>query len=257
MKKKSVSYAFIALLTILIIGNSTVFAQETTGSKDWEFNLAPFYLWGISIDGDMTSGTKTVPVEVPFSDLLDNLEAAFIVHFEVMHKNTWGFLVDVNYLDVSNDVSLPAPINLKPNVDFDATLSEFSGLYRMKNGDHAYDFIGGFRYVKLNNKVSAAAGPTLVSSSESWFDPIIGIRWIWGFADHWSLVARGDIGGFGIGSDFSTQGLALIDWQPFKYVSFLAGYRALYQDYEDGSRADLFRFKATMHGPLIGINFRW
>jgi len=44
--KKSISYAFIALLTILIIGNSTVFAQETTGSKNWEFNLAPFYLWG-------------------------------------------------------------------------------------------------------------------------------------------------------------------------------------------------------------------
>ncbi len=80
---------------------------------------------------------------------------------------------------------------------------------------------------------------------------------IFDFSEKWAFILRGDIGGFGIGSDFSTQGLALIDWQPFKYVSFLAGYRALYQDYEDGSGADLFRFKATMHGPLIGINFRW
>ncbi len=28
-------------------------------------------------------------------------------------------------------------------------------------------------------------------------------------------------------------------------------------DYEDGSGRDYFNFDATIHGPLIGINFKW
>ncbi len=105
--------------------------------------------------------------------------------------------------------------------------------------------------------VGDATSTTLVDASESWVDPLIGVRWIWGFVDKWSLVTRGDIGGFGVGSQLSAQGLALIDWQPFKYVSILAGYRGLYQDYEEGSGSDLFKFEATIHGPLLGVNFRW
>ncbi len=48
-----------------------------------------------------------------------------------------------------------------------------------------------------------------------------------------------------------------IDWKPFKYVSFLGGYRALYQDYENGSGPDLFKIDATFHGPLLGVKFQW
>ena len=255
MKNCKILVIFFCLLAMM--GQTAIAEDASSSSKHWEFNLAPFYIWGVAIDGDETVGTNTVPVEVPFSDITDNLEAAFIVHFEGMHKSNWGFLIDVNYLDLSNDLNLPGPFNRTVNVDLDATLAEFSGLYRMINGDHRFDAILGLRYTKIDNKLTAATGPSLVDASEDWLDPLIGLRWVWGFADKWSLVARGDIGGFGIGSDFAAQGLAVIDWQPFKYVSFLAGYRAIYQDYESGSGQDLFRFDATMHGPVFGINFRW
>jgi len=250
-------FAALMISIITIVPPAANADNSASNQKNWEFNLAPFYIWGVAIDGDLTVGTNTVPVEVPFSDITDNLEAAFIVHFEGMHKSNWGFLIDVDYLDLSNDVNLPGPFNRTVNVDVDTTLAEFSGLYRMINGDHRFDAILGLRYTKIDNKLTTANGPTLVDASEDWLDPLIGLRWVWGFADKWSLVARGDIGGFGIGSDFSAQGLALIDWQPFKYVSFLAGYRAIYQDYESGSGSDLFRYDATMHGPLLGVNFRW
>jgi hypothetical protein len=42
------------------------------------------------MDGDLTSGIAAVPVQIPVSDMVDNFEAAFIVHFEGMHKNKWG-----------------------------------------------------------------------------------------------------------------------------------------------------------------------
>ena len=35
------------------------------------------------------------------------------------------------------------------------------------------------------------------------------------------------------------------------------GYRAMYQDYEDGSDSELFLFDATMHGPIFGLNITW
>jgi len=248
---------------IIIIGIIAIFFQVAIAEepkneeKNWEFNLAPFYLWGVTMDGDVTSGTNTVPVEIPFSDLADNLESVFILHFEGMHKSNWGFLFDVNYLDISKDINLPGPPNLPANVDFKTTIGEFSGLYRMKKGAHVFDMIAGLRYTKLDNNVTVTGGPTLADGDKDWIDPLVGVRWIWGFADKWSLAARFDIGGFGIGSALSTHGLAAIDWQPFKYVSFIAGYRTLYQDYSEGSGADYFKFKATMHGPLLGVNFRW
>lgn len=82
---------------------------------------------------------------------------------------------------------------------------------------------------------------------------------MWGFADGWSLIARGDIGGLQVGSDFARHALGVIQWQPFKHASILAVYRALGMDYEDGdSRSrDYFHYDATVHGPVLGINFNW
>ena len=258
MKKTCLLATIVILLVAHFMIIPSALAEQDKTEKNWEFNLAPFYLWGFTLDGNIGAGIGTVPVSIPVSDLVDNLEGAFIVHFESMYKNRWGFLFDVNYLDVSNDVTVPIGPGLSTNIDFDATIGELSGLHRINHNKHNFDLIAGLRYTKLKNKVTATGtGTTLADDSESWTDPIIGLRWIWDFADKWQLIARGDIGGFGVGSDFAWQGLATVDWQPFKYVSFIGGYRALYQDYEEGSGRDFFRYDVTIHGPLLGVNFRW
>ncbi len=76
-------------------------------------------------------------------------------------------------------------------------------------------------------------------------------------ADKWSLSLYGDIGGFGVSSDFTWQGFGLIDFQPWKNVAFIAGYRAIGTDYETGSGTDKFTFDTTVHGPIIGVDIRW
>ena len=258
MNKVIVSLIVAFLLAFLLVGSPSVLAQEAKESKNWEFNLAPFYLWAITIEGDVTFGTNTSQsVEVPFDDIVDGLNNAFIVHFESMHKNKWGFLIDIDYLDTSNDTTVPIGSGLPVDINFKATIGELSGLHRINHDKHNFDLIVGLRYTKLENKVTAAAGPTLTDDSVSWIDPIFAVRWLWDFADKWKLVARGDIGGFGVGSLFAWQGLVLVDWQPFKYVSFLGGYRGLYQHYEEGSGSNLFEYNATIHGPVLGVNFRW
>jgi len=63
--------------------------------------------------------------------------------------------------------------------------------------------------------------------------------------------------GFGVGSDFAWQALGVVEWQPFQYASFLAGYRILDMDYEEGSGADYFRYDVSTAGPMLGLNFKW
>lgn len=244
--------------------NTSVMAMANSATEgNWQFNLAPFYLWGISIDGDLSVGTGkgpgvsglSEPVEVPFGDLFDSLEGVFIVHFEAMHKSNWGLLVDVDYLNLGNDFTNGQGMGLK--VDLEATLAEIAGLYRIQRDAHNFDAIFGVRGYRMDPGVSLINGPKVVDRSQDWLDPIVGGRWTWNFAENWSVVARGDLGGFGIGSDLAWQALGLVEWQPFKYASFLAGYRALDVDYEDGSGSDYFKFDAAFHGPMLGLNFTW
>ena len=252
---RNIFLMFTSLLVFLFFTNSTLFAAENKTEGDWTFNLAPFYLWGINIDGDLSAGPVTAPVKVPFEDVFDSLEAAFVVHFETLYKRQWGVIVDIDYLDVENKMSLP--MGISQNIDLNLTLAEFSGFYRIQHDSHTFDIIAGLRYIDMENTVSVVGGPTLLDDNQDWTDPLIGARWMWGFADGWSLIARGDIGGFGVGSDFSWHALGLVEWQPWKHASFIAGYRALDVDYEDGSGRDYFSMDATIHGPVIGLNFKW
>jgi len=255
--KNRMVLALVSALVLLAPTLSLAAKTEMSAEKDWMFNLAPFYLWAINISGDQTIGPVTAPLSVDFNDITDNLDGAFIVHFEGSHKSNWGFLVDINYLDLENKNTLPNNITRK--VEFDTTLAEVSGFHRWNLGEHVFDLILGLRYVRMSNDISILGGNTLTDGSQDWIDPLVGGRWIWRFVDGWSLVARGDIGGLQVGSDFAWQAAGILEWQAFKYVSFLAGYRAIGMDYENGDdrSRDYFKFDATIHGPVVGINFKW
>lgn len=260
---KQTKIILIVVSLSMMLFSATSYAGEGASEDNWQFNLAPFYLWGINIDGDLSAGTDKIPgnsplskpVEIPFSDVFDSLEGVFIVHFEAMHKSNWGVLVDVDYLDLGNSFTNSQGVGLK--VDLEVTLAEVAGLYRIERDEHNFDAVFGLRGYRMDPGVTLLNGPNVVDKSQDWLDPFVGGRWIWQIAENWSVVGRGDIGGFGIGSDLSWQLVGLVEWQPFKYASFLAGYRALDVNYETGSGSDYFKFDATIHGPVLGINFKW
>ena len=236
----------LVIVGVLVMALTAPAMAADSASGGWQWRLAPLYLWGVSISGDQTIGTQTVPLELKFGDIFDNLEGVFTANFEGLYNDRWGFLFDFSYIDIKGD---QPPLSVK----FQNILVEVDGLYRLINGEHNVDLLFGLRYTDQETEVA----PTPIKISQNWTDPVFGARWWWRFADRWSLVARGDIGGFGVGSDFTWQALALVDWKPFKHVSFAGGYRALYQDYEDGSGPALFKYKATLHGPLLGVNILW
>jgi hypothetical protein len=98
-----------------------------------------------------------------------------------------------------------------------------------------------------------------VDGSASCTDLIAGARLMMDLPNNWSLMLRGDIGGFGIGGspDLSAQGVLIARWNFKPAWNLDVGYRALYQDYETGQGANKFAYDATTHGPLLGIQYRF
>ena len=152
----------ISVLIVLFICTS-VNAEDSSDTGNWKFNLAPFYLWAVNMDGEITAGTTTSPVVADFNELASNLEAAFIVHFEGMHKKGWGFLFDVNYLTLSGQETIPAPVPVTLDVNFTTAMTELAGIYRFSRGENTFDVIGGGRYYSLDPEIN------ITSTAPLWY----------------------------------------------------------------------------------------
>ena len=226
------------------------YGEESNSNSDWEFNLAPMYLWAVSIDGDQTVKGVDVDLDVPFSEIFDKLKGALTFHFEGLYKQRWGFFSDLNYIVLEMD---DGPVD----IDFTEILFELAGFYRFTDGAHAIDGFGGLRYSSMDVDLDLPSPLPNVDQGKDWVDPYLGLRWQWKFAEKWGTDLRGDIGGFGIGSDITWNLVGMVDFKPWKHVGLFGGYRALYQDYSTGSGSNKFEFDATMHGPLLGLDITW
>jgi hypothetical protein len=82
-------------------------------------------------------------------------------------------------------------------------MAELAGFYRITRADHAFDGLGGFRYSSMDIDLDLPGSLPDVDQRKDWIDPYVGMRWQWRMAEKWGLRMRGDIGGFGIGSDLT------------------------------------------------------
>ena len=99
------------------------------------------------------------------------------------------------------------------------------------------------------------------SGSIDWVDPFVGARLRQQIAPGESLVLRGDVGGFGAGSDNSWQVLATYNWQMCTMGGHLIdgylGYRALSVDYSQGSGKTEYKYDVLMQGPVMGATLHF
>lgn len=227
-----------------------VFSEEP---EDWQFELAPFYLWAINIDGDMGLRGRTVNVDMDFGDIWNNLEGVYTLRFNTIYRNTFGVFFDYNYLDLGTEKS-----NELRNVDvgFKSQILNLGATYRFLNGLHTVDGVAGIRYTAMDVDLNFNNIGQRFDTDYNWVDPIIGLRYNYRLSDRWNLRLYGDIGGFGVGSDFTWQGVALIKFRAWENVILAGGYRALGVDYES-IKVNTFTYDAVAYGPLIGLDIRW
>ncbi|MEE9612677.1 MAG: hypothetical protein V3W19_15605 [Desulfatiglandales bacterium] len=232
-------------------------SPDPSATKDWEFSLAPFYFWAVNLDGDATVRGTTAPINLDFDEIFDTLEGLFTVHFEAWYRQKWGLLIDVSYINISDQQTTPGPTL---DVDFENVITELGFFYRFfDKGPHQLEALAGIRYTDLDVEIDVVGVPLNTNGNQDWLDPMIGARYNWQISEKWHLSLRGDIGGFGIGdaSDFTWNAVGLINWQPWKHVGFLGGYRAMNQDYETGSGLNKFAYDVLMQGPVLAVKFTW
>lgn len=243
---------------LFVISGTHLYAQSDTNASgnDWEFVVAPYLFMG-SVSGEATIGPSgPSEVELDFGDVLKKLQFAFMARGEV-YKGNWGLIVDYFYLKLGDD--LEPEIGGLIDITQKQTIFETFISRRFRRDWGWFDLYGGIRY--WDNKLDLdLQGFQIdrISFSEDWVDPVIGGRFIYNFSDRFSAGLGGDIGGFGIGSDFTYSlqpglGYRFADW-----FSLVLQYKYLYTDYKnDKEGLDFFTYDAATSGPLLGLVFQF
>ena len=115
--------------------------------------------------------------------------------------------------------------------------------------------------VNLDGLVVSGARATARSGVVEWIDPFLGLRMHYKPTLSDEFTVRGDIGGFGIGSQFTWHVLATYNsylgtHAGIAYDGYL-GYKALSVDYDEGIGTGRYEFDVIQQGPVVGITGRF
>lgn len=226
-----------------------VSAADTRNPDEWQFS-GEVYLWGASIDAKPDGGEN---VHISFSDLIDNLDMAFMGGFGA-RKGKWSLLSDFIYLDVEDDQTGSARVlrrNVRTEVDveLEAWIITLGAGYTVIETDSFYmDLLAGARYLWIELPLEFDFGSIKLKAtpSEHIWDGIVGARGEVALSDKWYVSYYGDVGRGG--SDMTWQARLGLGYR-FDKVDAMFGYR--YLDYD--LRGDLDDL--TVKGPYAGVRF--
>ncbi len=247
MRSKSL-IAMLAVIVMTMVGSPAAAQSDSDG---WEFTIAP-YLWAAGMDGTITINRIDADVDVPFSDILSDLDFAGMLHFD-MQSEHWVVTSDLVYVDLGADADVLLGTG---SATVTQTLFEVAGGYRVSR---AVTLLAGARWVDLDSGLQYVGEivEERVGGSESWIDPFVGVHLVVPLAKRWWFGVHGDIGGFGIGSDLAWQAYADIGFKASNVVSIILGYRAIDMDYQNESNGDFFGYDMLIAGPQLGVAFHF
>jgi len=260
MNYKKVLLLVLLICSLLNAENTTSNDKETQKSA-WSYDIQ-LYMLAVWIQGDSQMGrvNQKFDVDVTPSDIFSNLKMGGMAHAEA-HKNS-GFGVWLDYAFMNLGIDSQSKSGL-----IDNQLGVYQGIleafvtYRtvLKYGN--LDYFGGVRWWHNDFDYTLTTVNRSISSSKTidWFDPVLGIRWIYPFAKSWSFKARGDIGGFGIASDFTSAIELGVMYDINENWQVDVRFKSLWVDYEEGTRGEKNRFtyKTVNYGPIIGMTYRF
>ena len=257
-------------------------AEPAPLPSQWQFSFTP-YGWLPWISGNMVVKGRALDVAVDPTQVINHLDWPTIVpawmSYAEARRGPLSLFNDIVYTQLSGGGGFTGSVSGRRatatfgadvKVDYQLAIVEAGGAYEIwsrgsqgSTGSTAFDLLAGARYWHQEADVSAdvtgtvaLSGPLGItitgnrqiasSGSVDWVDPFIGARVRQQLAPGQEIVLRGDVGGFGAGSQFSWQAIATYDWLlgvthgiP---VDGYVGFRALSADYSQGSGTSKFGF---------------
>ncbi len=226
---------------------------ESARADDWNTS-GTLYLQFANMDGHTEVRGRQADVEVSSSELLDHLDMAGMMVLR-SEKERYALTINAVFTGLSADAA--AANGAFYDLDVTQDMVELAWSWRM---DERYELYVGGRYQSLSVDLSVklpTGASDAAAKTKRLFDPVLGARAAWPLGQAFTLIARADVGGFGVGSDLTWSALAALDWGLSENFGLVLGYRALDTDYSDGSGEDRFKFDMLVAGPLLGLRYNF
>jgi len=259
IKDQSTIASVFFLLFISFTGMNSILAQDTIQEKKWNF-LTDIYVMFPSMDGETGIGNNLIaPVDANPGDIFSKLKMAAMLYFEA-RTDKWSINSDLVYMSLNQEVS-PGTLLHSGTVGVKQLVWEVAGLYQVLP---FWEIGVGGRLNNLQTEIDvrrnvlpAGTEEYYETHSATWFDPILITRLATNINDNWLFQFRGDVGGFGLGSDLTWQLQAYAGYRFTKVFQLTAGYRVLSTNYVKGEASEQFTFNMKEFGPVIRFGFNF
>jgi hypothetical protein len=251
----------------------------------WVFEATP-YAWTPWVSGDAVIKGRSFEVQQTPIQVLEALDFAYMGYVQAKNGPLTLFN-DTIYADLGQSDSfvrskvfsphITGTLGVADSAHYKYWTVEAGGMYEVWHPDRfsVLEVLAGGRYwhQELDATVELAgtlnifgldiSGTRAIARSgvQQWIDPFVGARLRYYPGAGQEIALRGDVGGFGAGSQFSWQALATYNWLLCAHAGLTLdgylGWRALYVDRETGSGVSRYEFDVLQQGPVVGVTGRF
>jgi hypothetical protein len=250
------------MLVALCCAGNTIMAQDSFSkvkqSGQWQYRVEP-YLMIPSMSGQ--TGIEALPlvnVDASPSDIFSRLQMGAMLNLEATNGN-WSVTSDILYMDLEQDITPSTLIN-GGEIGMKQFAWELAGFKRitpwLEIGIGGILNSIGVDETVTRNQVGGGTSAQSASASKTWFDPMLIARVASNSKPRkWFGQFRGEVGGFGIGSDFAWQVQGIAGYRYSKLFDMSVGYRGIGFDYQSGEGDKTFIYDMVIFGPMVRFGF--
>lgn len=227
--------------------------------EKWSFLVEP-YLMFPNMKGQTGVGNlPDVSVDADPGDIFSKLQIGAMLNLEA-HNNKWALGSDLIYMNLEQDV-MPGKLINSGKINAKQLAWEVMGLRRLTPWLEVG--IGGILNsvqsgVNINiNNIGGGNTNRNKKLTQTWYDPMLIARIQSAAGKKFIYQLRGEIGGFGIGSDFAWQIQAYAGYRFSKLFQITGGYRIISLDYTTGTDESRFLYDMNTFGPVLRFGFNF
>lgn len=229
-------------------------AQDDSG---WQFMVVPYVLFP-HMNGTIGVGPVSADVDATPSDIFSNLQFGAMLAAEA-RRGPWAIGFNGLYMDLGKEkevLTTPGGPSLSGELGAYQGAVELTGFRTLTPflevlAGGRVNFLGADIAVDLPNQSFSR------DADRTFFDPFLGVRLTAPDTGKWRLSVRGDVGGFGVGSDFTWQVRVLAGYRVSRLIELGLGYWAVGIDYTSDTPVGEFNYDVTTFGPQVGIGFHF